>query len=194
MLTKKIFTLCIISFLLLSCDRQKAESEIPEVLADGEITAASLITDGGGLSFSKAILKTVHGNIEFKFYPQKAPNTVTRIIQLIRTGFYDGLIFHRVIGGFVAQTGDPTATGSGGSGTQLKAEFNNIQHIKGTVAMARGPSDDSADSQFYIAFSALPQLDGKYTVFGQVSEGFQYLMKIKKGDKILSLSFVDLKE
>ena len=150
-----------------------------------------LQTDDKNLSIKKAILKTVHGNITIKFYSKHAPNTVTRFMNLVETGFYNGLKFHRVIPNFVIQTGDPTGTGTGGSGQKLKAEFNEIQHIKGTVAMARAQSPDSADSQFYIALSTLPHLDKKYTVFGQVINGLEILDKISKGDQILNFSLIN---
>ena len=150
------------------------------------------MVDSAGLSKTKVIIKTAHGNIAFKFYPKDAPNTSTRIAHLIKKGFYDGITFHRVIKNFVAQAGDPTGTGTSGSGVKLKAEFNSKQHIRGTVAMARAGNDvDSADSQFYIALSTLPHLNGKYTVFGQVVEGDDILDKITKGDKILSMVMSD---
>ncbi|OFZ14426.1 MAG: hypothetical protein A2X86_06080 [Bdellovibrionales bacterium GWA2_49_15] len=136
-----------------------------------------------------AILKTIHGNIKIKFYPQEAPNTVKRFMTLVEQGFYDGLPFHRAVPNFILQTGDPTNTGSGGSGQKIKGEVNSIQHIKGTVGMARSENDnDSADSQFYISLSTLSQLDGKNTVFGQVIQGEEILDKISQGDKVLSLS------
>lgn len=149
------------------------------------------IEEKTGLSKEKIILKTVHGNIVFKLYPQKAPNTSRRIVKLTNEGFYDGLSFHRVEPQFVIQTGDPTGTGTGGSGKNLKAEFNDLQHIKGSVAMARSNDPDSADSQFYIALGTFPHLDGKYTVFGQVVEGMEILDQIKQGDKIISMVFTD---
>lgn len=151
------------------------------------LSAFDLDTNRDGLSNVKAIIKTIHGNITLRFYPKQAPNTVTRVLQLLNDGFYDGLPFHRVVEGGFIQTGDPTSTGKGGSGVILKAEFSELQHIKGTVAMARSHNDvDSADSQFYIALTTLPHLDGKYTIFGQVTEGIEVLDKIKKDDKILS--------
>jgi cyclophilin family peptidyl-prolyl cis-trans isomerase len=156
------------------------------------VTAQTLRTDSHGLSTSIALLKTVHGNLLIKFYPQKAPSTVTRILELIQKGFYDGLQFHRVVDKFVAQAGDPTGLGSGGTGARLKSEFNDVQHIRGTLAMARDNNDkDSADSQFYIALSTLPHLDGKYTVFAQVVEGLDLLGHIQQGDKILTFSLAD---
>ena len=156
------------------------------------LNSASMTTDTNGLSKTTALLKTVHGNVLIKFYPKEAPNTVTRIVELIQRGFYDGINFHRVVPKFVAQAGDPTGVGTGGSGSKLKAEFNRIQHIKGTVAMARAQEDkDSADSQFYFALNTLPHLDGNYTVFAQVIEGLDVLDKIQQGDKILSFSIKD---
>lgn len=153
-----------------------------------ELRAENLSVGPNGLSKAKVTLKTVHGSIVFSFYPKEAPNTVTRIMHLIEEGFYDGLTFHRVVPNFVVQGGDPQGTGTGGSGKKLKAEFNEIQHVRGTVAMARSQDVNSADSQFYIALSTLPHLDGSYTVFGQVTEGLELLDKIAVGDKILSMT------
>lgn len=148
----------------------------------------NLKIDEKNLSLTEAIIKTRYGNIVFKFYPTKAPVTTKRIMDLIKEGFYNGLTFHRVIPGFVAQGGDPTGTGRGGSGQNIKAEFNDLQHIEGTIAMARSQDPNSADSQFYIALNRLPHLDGKYTIFGQVVKGLDLIHKIKKGDKIISLT------
>jgi cyclophilin family peptidyl-prolyl cis-trans isomerase len=148
----------------------------------------ALRTDKEGLTHLTALLKTVHGNIEIKFYSREAPVSVSRFIQLIKEGFYDGLKFHRVIPKFVIQSGDPTGTGTGGSGRTLKGEFNSIPHIKGTVALARGEGPDSSDSQFYMALTTLPHLDGKYTVIGQVVKGLDVLDKISKNDVIVSFS------
>lgn len=172
-----------------SCIKSPDTSSDP--LSSNNRESGQHYTDHKGDSDVKAIIKTVHGNIVFKFYPKHAPNTVTRIIELIRSGFYDGLTFHRVVPNFVIQGGDPTGTGSGGSGVKLKSEFNSLQHTKGTVAMARSVDKDSADSQFYIALSTLPDLDGKYTIFGQLTEGMTVLDKIRKNDKILSMAIID---
>lgn len=134
-------------------------------------------------------LKTIHGDILFKLFPDKAPITVERISLLVKEGFYNGLTFHRVVEDFVIQTGDPTATGSGGSGKNLKAEFNDLKHEVGTVAMARKGNDiHSADSQFYICFGNFPHLDSKYTIFGKVIEGIDVAKKVVKGDKIINAS------
>ena len=114
--------------------------------------------------------------------PEVAPNHVARITELVKEGFYDGLKFHRVIAGFMAQTGDPQGNGTGGSGKNLKAEFNNERHIKGTLSMARAQSPDSADSQFFICLDDAPHLNGQYTVWGQVIDGMEYVDNIKKGE------------
>lgn len=143
-----------------------------------------LSTDESGLSKATVILATSQGMIKFKFYPQDAPNTVNRIIELVSQGFYTGLSWHRVVPGFVIQGGDPQNNGTGGSGKALKAEFNDRRHIEGVVAMARGSDPDSADSQFYITLGTFPHLDHSYTVFGQVIQGIDVARKIKPGDKI----------
>lgn len=150
---------------------------------------ADLTVDSNGLSKATVVMNTTQGVIKFKFYPQDAPHTVDRFIELAQKGFYNGLTFHRAIDNFIIQTGDPTGSGNGGSGQQLKAEFNNRRHIEGAVAMARAPSNpDSADSQFYITLSAQPRLDHNYTVFGQVIEGMDAARKIKVGDKVNSIT------
>lgn len=183
------FSVCLGLLLLISCTKETPQNTPPAMATPyPSIKASELTVNDKGLSDMKAVLKTVHGNIVFKFYPQKAPNTVTRIIQLIQTSFYDGISFHRVEPNFVVQAGDPTGTGRGGSGYKLKAEFNDIPHTKGIVAMARSTDPDSADSQFYISLGTLGSLDGKYTVFGKVIEGEDLLSKITVGDKILSLT------
>ncbi len=122
-----------------------------------------------------------YGRVEILLNPQIAPNHVARIKELTRQGFYDGVKFHRVIPGFMAQTGDPTGTGMGGSGKKLKAEFNQEPHVRGTVSMARAMDPDSADSQFFICFDDARFLDGQYTVFGKVISGMEYIDMIKAG-------------
>ena len=124
-------------------------------------------------------LKT--GLVVIELRPDKAPRHVARIKELVRQGFYDGLKFHRVIAGFMAQTGDPTGTGTGGTGQKLNAEFNDLPHRRGTVSMARTGDPNGADSQFFIVFEPAAHLDGKYTVWGQVSKGMEHVDKIKKG-------------
>lgn len=138
------------------------------------------------------------GRVIIEMYPQDAPAHVARIKELVRQNFYDGLTFHRVIEGFMAQTGDPKGDGTGGSGQNLKAEFNKRLHLRGTVAMARADDPDSADSQFFICFRPAFHLNGIYTVWGRVISGMDAVDKIKRGegpefsatgnpDKILSL-------
>lgn len=129
-------------------------------------------------------IATDNGNIIFEMDPDGAPKTVARITELIKQGFYNGLTFHRVVPGFVIQGGDPRGDGTGGSGVKLKAEFNKKPHLLGTVAMARANDPDSADSQFYICLAPQPFLDGKYTVFGQVTDqtSLEVIQKIRVGD------------
>ena len=121
------------------------------------------------------------GRVVIELKPDLAPNHVARIKELTRQGFYDGLVFHRVIDGFMAQTGDPQGNGTGGSGQKLKAEFSNYKHVRGTTSMARAQDPNSADSQFYIMFQPAPHLDRQYTVWGQVVEGMEFVDMIKKG-------------
>jgi len=127
------------------------------------------------------ILTLNSGPVIIELKPEVAPNHVARIKQLTRDGFYDGVVFHRVIDGFMAQTGDPDGTGRGGSGQKLEAEFNDEEHIRGTVSMARAADPNSGDSQFFIMFEEAPHLDGNYTVFGQVTSGMELVDGIKKG-------------
>ena len=129
-------------------------------------------------------IETAYGTIEAELYSEDAPKTVARITELANKNFYDGLTFHRVIPGFVAQGGDPSGNGTGGSGTKLKAEFNKRNHLEGTLAMARSSDPDSADSQFYICLGAQPHLDNQYTIFGQVVKGLDAVKKLKVGDKM----------
>ena len=128
------------------------------------------------------ILETSKGEIRIALLETLAPNHVSRIKTLAKEGFYDGIIFHRVIPGFMAQTGDPTGTGMGGSGQNLKAEFSDYQYQYGTVGMARAMSPDSADSQFFICFDGCGHLTGQYTVWGQVESGMEAVEAIKAGE------------
>ena len=156
------------------------------------------------------ILKLTYGDVELELYPEKAPNHVKRFKELADSGKYDGVVFHRVIDGFMAQTGDVkfgnsnnqdfnlSLAGTGGSDLpNLKAEFNNIAHMRGTLSAARSADPDSANSQFFICFDSAPHLDRQYTAFGKVIKGMEYIDMIKKGepnsgsvanpDKIISL-------
>ena len=123
------------------------------------------------------------GRVVIEMRPDLAPHHVARIKELVRQGFYDGLAFHRVIDGFMAQTGDPTGTGMGGSDLpDLKAEFSKVHFGRGVIGMARAQDPDSANSQFFIMFTDAPSLDGKYTVVGEVVSGMDAVDAIKKGD------------
>ena len=156
------------------------------------------------------ILKLTYGDVELELYPEKAPNHVKRFKELAESGKYDGVVFHRVIDGFMAQTGDVkfgnsnnqdfnlSLAGTGGSDLpNLKAEFNNIAHMRGTLSAARSADPDSANSQFFICFDSAPHLDRQYTAFGKVIKGMEFIDMIKKGepnsgsvanpDKIISL-------
>ena len=123
-----------------------------------------------------------NGRVIIELRPDLAPNHVKRIKQLVREKFYDGLTFHRVIAGFMAQGGDPDGNGTGGSGVNLPAEFSNEPHVRGTLSMARARHPDSADSQFFIVLARARHLDGQYTVWGQVTNGMKFVSKIKKAD------------
>jgi cyclophilin family peptidyl-prolyl cis-trans isomerase len=145
------------------------------------------------------IMELKDGKVEIQLFPDKAPEHVKRIKELAREGFYDGIVFHRVIDGFMAQAGDPTGTGAGGSKKpDLKAEFNDVKHERGVCSMARTMDPNSANSQFFIMLAAAPHLDGQYTAWGKVISGMEFVNKIKKGspaengmvkdpDKIISL-------
>jgi len=129
------------------------------------------------------IMKLKSGPVNIELRPDLAPNHVARVTELTKDGFYDGIVFHRVIPGFMAQTGDPTGTGTGGSKKpNLKAEFSRERHVRGTCSMARSGSPDSANSQFFICFDDAPWLDGNYTVWGKVLEGMEHIDAVKKGD------------
>lgn len=144
-------------------------------------------------------LELKDGRVVIETYPDKAPNHVKRIKELARAKFYDGIVFHRVIEGFMVQSGDPTGTGSGGSDKpDLQAEFNDVKHVEGVLSMARTQNPNSANSQFFIMLAPSPHLDGQYTAWGKVVEGMEFVHKIKKGssarngavddpDKIISM-------
>ena len=148
---------------------------------------------GEAVENPKIILKTIHGDVKIELFKDVAPNHVNRILELSKNGKYNGVAFHRVIDGFMAQTGDvqhgntknnfnPAMVGTGGSDLpDLKAEFNNIPHERGTLSMARSQNPDSANSQFFICFDKAPHLDRQYTAFGKVLEGMEFIDKIKRG-------------
>jgi len=159
---------------------------------------AFLARQSGAVDLENTIyLELKDGRVTIEMRPDLAPNHVARIKELVRQEFYDGVVFHRVIEDFMAQTGDPTGTGSGGSGQKLDAEFTNEKHLRGTVSMARAGDPNSADSQFFIVFKTAPWLDGQYSIWGQVTDGMDVVDKIKMGapgsgtvnepDKIVSM-------
>jgi len=145
---------------------------------------------------SKILLNTSKGEIVIKLLPEFAPEHIARIIELVKSEFYDGIIFHRVIPGFMAQTGDPLGNGTGGSGKKLEAEFSDYQFTFGTVGMARAMDPNSADSQFFICFDGCGHLTGQYTVWGQVEKGMEIVESINVGeppsdpDKIISAKII----
>src|SRR5258708_2947695 len=139
-------------------------------------------TDGAADLENALYLDVPAGRVVIELRPDLAPKTVARIKELTRRGFYDGIVFHRVIDGFMAQTGDPKGTGTGGSGQNLPAEFSKEKHIRGTASMARAQSPDSADSQFFICFPPASFLDGKYTVWGKVTRGMEFIDAIARGE------------
>jgi len=128
-------------------------------------------------------LETSKGKVVIEMRSDLAPGHVARIKELVKDGFYDGIVFHRVIDGFMAQTGCPHGTGTGGSGKKLKAEFNSEKHVRGTVSMARAQNPDSGDSQFFIMYGETPSLNGQYTVVGEVVSGMEAIDRIKKGSQ-----------
>ena len=130
------------------------------------------------------VLEITHGPVVIEMLTNVAPGHVARIKELAREGFYDGVVFHRVIDGFMAQTGDPTGTGMGGSGKKLKAEFNATSHRRGIVSMARAQDPNSGDSQFFICFDDATFLDKQYTAWGRVIAGMENVDKIKRGEPV----------
>lgn len=149
------------------------------------LAALAILSLGGPVSAADPentlYLDVPKGRVIIELRPDLAPKTVAQIKALTRRGFYDGIKFHRVIPGFMAQTGDPTGTGTGGSGKNVPAEFSQAHFIRGSVGMARAQSPDSGDSQFFICFAPSSFLDGKYTLFGQVTSGMEFIDAIKPG-------------
>lgn len=135
----------------------------------------------------KAVIETEKGNIEIELLAKDAPNTVANFVSLINKGFYDGLIFHRVIPGFVAQGGCPEGHGTGGPGYTIKCEINPSKHLRGSLSMAHA-GRDTGGSQFFICYNAFPHLDGVHTVFGRVTKGMDVVDQIKQGDKMVKVT------
>jgi peptidylprolyl isomerase len=156
----------------------------------------------GAVAGNILVVETTKGGFKIEMLPALAPKHVARIKELVSRKFYDGVRFHRVIEGFMAQTGDPTGTGTGGSGKKIPAEFSETPHERGTVSMARAEDPNSADSQFFICYDDVPSLNGKYTVWGRVIAGMENVDKLNKGsrdnngmvpdpDKILTIRIAD---
>lgn len=174
--------------------RRTVLAALSTTLATGSIMSA----DAADLE-NTLYLELKDGRVVLQLFPDVAPNHVARVKELARAKFYDGIVFHRVIEGFMAQTGDPTGTGTGGSKLgNVKAEFGRAKHfLRGTVGAARSGDPDSADSQFFIMFAPATHLDGQYTIWGQVTSGMELVDKIKRGaggggtvsgpDKIITL-------
>ena len=146
-----------------------------------------IISNSGGFMESEAndsilLMELKSGVVTIEMKPDLAPNHVKRIKELVEEKFYDGLKFHRVIDGFMAQTGDPLGNGTGGSGQNIDAEFNSAKHLRGTLSMARAQDPNSADSQFFICFKDASWLDGQYTIWGQVVDDMEHVDNIKKGE------------
>ena len=134
------------------------------------------------MDYSHIIIELETGNVKIKLRPDLAPNHVKRIVELSEEGFYDGVVFHRVIPDFLAQTGDPTGTGTGSSDKpNLKQEFSNEKHTRGVASMARSSDPNSANSQFFICYNDASWLDGQYTIWGEVVEGMEFVDSLKKG-------------
>lgn len=133
-------------------------------------------------------METKYGDVVMRLFPDVAPQTVQAFLDRVNEGFYNGIYFHRVIPGFVAQGGDPTLVGRKAAGYTLPAEFSNLKHKRGTIAMARVGGDiNSASTQFYISYGSPSHLDGQYTIFGEVESGMSAVDQINKGDKMLKL-------
>ena len=146
-------------------------------------TIAALAQDAAQDAGNTLVMETSKGPVTIRLRPDLAPNHAERLTTLAAQGFYDGVPFHRVIEGFMAQTGDPTGTGAGGSELpDLQAEFSDAPFTRGTVGMARANDPDSANSQFFIMFADAPHLNGQYTVVGEVAKGMEVVDALKKGD------------
>lgn len=145
------------------------------------MTSESTPAEAGSDPENTLLIELKTGIVTIEMRPDLAPNHVARIKELAREGFYDGIVFHRVIEGFMAQTGDPEGTGMGGSGQKLMAEFTNEPHRRGAVSMARSSNPNSGDSQFFIVLDDAPHLNGQYTLWGYVVDGMDHVDQIKKG-------------
>ncbi len=154
-----------------------SQEEIETVTEDPALTVDDLDLE------NTIYLDLEFGRVVIEMKPEMAPQHVARVKELVREGFYDGIVFHRVIDGFMAQTGDPKGDGTGGSGQNIPAEFNDGLHVRGAVSMARAANINSADSQFFIVLEESPFLNGQYTYWGEVLSGMEYVDQIQKGDR-----------
>jgi len=162
-----------VSILFPAC-KNKGGSEMDKTLVEKPVEQLN----SADMSKMIAVIETNFGTIKFKFFPEKAPNHCRNFIKLARMGFYNNLIFHRVIKGFMIQGGDPNRDGTGGPGWRVNAEFSDLPHLKGTISMARTPDPNSAGSQFFICLDRQSFLDRQYSVFGQVTSGQEVVDKI----------------
>lgn len=182
-LTTRFAALCVGAFALAACSGQSTPTNVapstPAVDANAPAQGAPSADPANTL-----VMRIKNGDVKIKLRPDLAPNHVKRVKSLANQGFYDGLKFHRVIDGFMAQTGDPKGDGTGGSSLpDLKAEFNTTPFVRGVVGMARSASPDSANSQFFIMFGSSPSLDNQYTAFGTVSQGMAFVDAIRRGSR-----------
>ena len=175
MKTKLAGIMVVIGFAILFGACHRGGGEMDKALLEKPVEQLS----AEDMSKLTAVIETNYGVIKFRFFSKQAPNHCRNFIKLARMGFYNSLVFHRVMRGFMIQGGDPNGDGSGGPGWRLKAEFSNLPHLKGTVSTARRSGDpDSAGSQFFICLDRQPGLDGEYTVFGQLIQGQDVVDKI----------------
>lgn len=154
-------------------------------VANTSLAADAPVTD------NTVYLELKDGRVVIEMLPDLAPKHVARIKELIKAKFYDGIVWHRVMEGFMAQTGDPTGTGMGGSGQKINAEFTSTPFERGVVGMARSQDPNSGDSQFFIMFAPSPSLNGNYTVWGKVTSGMEFVDKIKRGNNAMNGQVTD---
>ena len=188
----RIAALAIAAFVLAACNQSGQEKvtadeyELNEPAKTSEQAKEAEVA-GAAQKEQTLVLQLKDGTVEIALRPDLAPKHVERVTTLANKGFYDGIVFHRVIDGFMAQTGDPTGTGRGGSELpDLPAEFSSEPFRRGTLGMARSQDPNSANSQFFIMFAPGDFLNGQYTVFGQVSKGMEVVDRIKRGDQALN--------
>lgn len=184
----KNILLCLItiSFAFSGCLNGKTKTSTTEKNTADTAAENSIKSEPNAKTGKKEKMLTIKlktGDVKIKLFPEVAPKHVERITTLAKEGFYDGIVFHRVIDGFMAQTGDPTGTGAGGSKLpDLDAEFSDAPFKRGTLGMARTQDPNSANSQFFIVLDQASHLNGQYTVFGEVTEGMEHVDQVKKGD------------